>query len=109
MVRAWARPLLLLPALLLFAASAFTQARGPAAYYPDADWRHKTPAQAGLDAARLKGAIDFAIASESRSPRDLALNHYPTFGPEPFGDAIGPTKGSGAITGAAVTKGYIAT
>src|SRR6267142_2693705 len=107
MVRAWARPLLLLPALLLFAASAFTQARGPAAYYPDADWQHKTPAQAGLDAARLKGAIDFAIASESRSPRDLALNHHQTFGREPFGDAIGPIKDRGDMTGIIVHKGYI--
>jgi CubicO group peptidase (beta-lactamase class C family) len=99
--------LLLLPALLLFAASAFAQDRGPAAYYPDADWQHKTPAQAGLDAARLKGAIDFAIASESRSPRDLALNHYQTFGREPFGDAIGPIKDRGDMTGIVVHKGYI--
>src|SRR6266850_377536 len=52
-------------------------------YYPDALWQRKTPAEAGINAALLKGAIDFAVAGESRNPRDLTLNHYQTFGGEP--------------------------
>src|SRR5438874_4715187 len=76
-------------------------------YYPDALWQRKTPAEAGIDAALLKGAIDFAVASESRNPRDLMLNHYQTFGREPFGQAIGPIKDRGEQTGVVVYRGYI--
>src|SRR5947207_8274010 len=76
-------------------------------YYPDALWQRKTPAEAGINAALLKGAIDFAVASESRNPRDLTLNHYQTFGREPFGQAIGPIKDRGDQTGVIVHRGYI--
>src|SRR5467141_2272013 len=76
-------------------------------YYPDALWQRKTPAEAGINAALLKGAIDFAVAGESRNPRDLTLNHYQTFGREPFGQAIGPIKDRGEQTGVVVYKGYI--
>src|SRR3989449_2220716 len=76
-------------------------------YYPDALWQHKTPAEAGINAALLKGAIDFAVASESRNPRDLTLNHSQTFGREPFGSAIGPIKDRGDQTGVVVYRGYI--
>src|SRR5205814_1070031 len=62
-------------------------------YYPDALWQRKTPAEAGINAALLKGAIDFAVASESRNPRDLTLNHYQTFGREPIGRA--PSRANG--------------
>ena len=93
--------------LLLFFASACAQPRAPAAYYPDASWQRKAPADAGIDPARLKAAMDFAIASESRNPRDLTLNHYQTFGREPFGHAIGPIKDRGDMTGVVVHKGYV--
>src|SRR5688572_16613440 len=76
-------------------------------YFPDADWKRKTPADARIDPARLKAAIDHAIAGEINNPRDLALNHYQTFGREPFGDAIGPIKERGEQTGLIVHKGYI--
>src|SRR5687768_2871584 len=76
-------------------------------YFPDADWSRKTPAQAGIDAKRLQAAIDHAIAAEIDNPRDLALNHYQTFGREPFGYAIGPIKDRGEQTGVVVHKGHI--
>jgi CubicO group peptidase (beta-lactamase class C family) len=76
-------------------------------YYPDATWQRKTPAEAGIDAGLLKDAVDFAIANESKNPRDLKLNHYQTFGREPFGYAIGPIKDRGPETGVVVHKGYI--
>src|SRR6266403_1719300 len=76
-------------------------------YYPDALWQRKTPAEASINAALLKGAIDFAVAGESRNPRDLTLNHYQTFGREPFGQAIGPIKDRGDQTGVVVYKGYL--
>jgi CubicO group peptidase (beta-lactamase class C family) len=102
-----ARSLALLLTFALFPALACSQARAPATYYPDANWQHKTPAETGLDAARLKDAIDFAISAESRNSRDLALNHYQTFGREPFGYAIGPIKDRGDMTGIVIHKGYI--
>ena len=76
-------------------------------YFPDANWQHREPAQEGLDAARLEDAIDFAIASESRLPRDLSVAHYMTFGREPFGVAVGPFKERGAPTGVILRHGYI--
>ena len=76
-------------------------------YYPDAVWQHKTPAEAGISASLVKDAIDFAVASETKAPRDLKLNHYQTFGREPFGYAIGPIKDRGEPTGIIVHKGYI--
>ena len=42
-----------------------------------------------------------------KNPRDLAVNHYQTFGREPFGYAIGPIKERGDQTGLVVHKGYI--
>ena len=56
---------------------------------------------------RLKEATDFAIANESHNPRDLVLNHYQTFGREPFGYAIGPIKDRGDPTGIIIHHGYI--
>jgi CubicO group peptidase (beta-lactamase class C family) len=75
--------------------------------FPDADWPRKTAVEAGLNAQLLKEAIDFSIANEVKNPRDLKLNHYRTFGREPFGDAIGPIKDRGDLTGVVVHKGTI--
>jgi hypothetical protein len=63
-----------------------------AVYFADAVWQHKTATESGLDPARLKEATGFAVASEAKNPRDLVLNHYQTFGREPFGYAIGPSR-----------------
>ncbi|MEJ7698381.1 MAG: hypothetical protein WKF71_01855 [Pyrinomonadaceae bacterium] len=48
------------------------------------NWERRTPEAAKIDAAKLKEAIGFAIASESKSPRNLELAHYQTFGREPL-------------------------
>ena len=85
-----------------------TTSAGPAArYFPDAQWQRRTPADSGIDADRLKAAIDHAVAAEIKNPRDLVMNHYQTFGREPFGDAIGPIKARGEQTGVVLHKGYI--
>src|SRR5712671_2440547 len=74
---------------------------------PGTDWQRKTPAAAGINPQLLKDAIDFAIASEIKNPRDLKLNHYRTFGREPFGDAIGPIKDRGEPTGVIIYRGAL--
>jgi CubicO group peptidase (beta-lactamase class C family) len=84
------------------------QDRRPAApYYPEATWQHKTPPEAGIDPQLLQEAIAFAIAGETKAPRNLVTNHYQTFGREPFGDAIGPIKERGEPTGLIIRHGYI--
>lgn len=78
-----------------------------AVYYPDATWQHRTPSEAGIHPDLLKQAIDFAIAGETKAPRDLVMNHYQTFGREPFGYPIGPIKDRGDPTGLVIHNGYI--
>jgi len=79
-----------------------------AQYYPTPDtWDRRTPEQSKLDATKLKEAIDFAIANESKAPKNLELAHYQTFGREPFGEAIGPFSERGAATGIILRGGYL--
>src|SRR5262245_34056802 len=80
-------------------------AQAQTAMFPGADWQRKAPAEAGINPQLLKEAIDFSIANEIKNPRDLKLNHYQTFGRrEPFGEAIGPIKDRGDLTGIIVHK-----
>jgi len=77
-------------------------------YFPPANnWQHKTPAALGLQQAAIDAAIAAAIASETKAPRNMEINHYRTFGKEPFGEGIGPFAERGAPTGVIVYKGYI--
>jgi CubicO group peptidase (beta-lactamase class C family) len=76
-------------------------------HFPGVEWQRRAPAQSGVDPQRLKVAIDHAIAGEAKNPRDLVLNHYQTFGREPFGYVIGPIRERGEQTGLVVHKGHI--
>ncbi len=88
----------------LFSDSVFAQG----IYYPTADnWERRTPAQAKLDAGKLKEAVDFAVQNESKAPRNLELAHYQTFGREPFGEAVGAFKERGDQAGMILRNGYI--
>jgi CubicO group peptidase (beta-lactamase class C family) len=92
---------------LIFAFSADNFAQS--IYFPaegDA-WQRRTPDQAKINADKLKEAIDFAVASESKAPRNLELAHYQTFGREPFGEAVGAFKERGDATGIIIKNGYI--
>ena len=66
-----------------------------------------SPAAAGFDSVKLQEAIDFAISMESDNPRNMEINHYGSFGREPFGDGIGPFKSRGEMTGIILKNGYI--
>ena len=80
----------------------------PLPYYPDAEWMHKNPNEVGIDEAKLKEVIQFAIRNETKNSRDLELNHYQTFGiREPMSDPIGPIKSRGEPTGIIIKNGYI--
>jgi len=81
----------------------------PEVYYPgiDAEWKKRTPAEAGMNAEKLKEAIAYCISQESANPRSMEQSHYQSFGREPFGTGIGPFKDRGDVTGIIVHKGYI--
>ncbi len=78
-------------------------------YYPGAgeSWERRTPQQVGMDPARLNEAIAFAQAGETKSPRNLEIAHYQSFGREPFGEGVGPFKERGDPTGVVLRHGYI--
>lgn len=98
----------LLASFLLVPALAAAQPSPGTEYFPGRAWQHKTPAEAGFDPARLKAAIDLAIASESRRPRDMAEDQRTSFGArEPMADIVGPMKPRGDMTGIIVKDGYI--
>ncbi|MDO8543123.1 MAG: serine hydrolase [Opitutaceae bacterium] len=83
----------------------------PAAeYYPArSEWRVKPPAEVGFDQAALQRAIDFAIANENPSRKDVAEDLRSTFGKrEPNYKIIGPTQPRAALNGIVVRQGYIA-
>jgi len=60
-----------------------------------------------MDAARLRDAVAFAVANESKAPRSLEVAHYQTFGREPFGQAVGPFRERGDPAGVVVRRGYV--
>jgi Beta-lactamase len=97
--------------LLLLAINAFAQKQKTSAspsYFPDAEWLHKAPDEVGLDPARLKAAVDFAIMNETKSPLSMEQSHYQTFGiREPLSDPIGPMKSQGEPTGIIIKNGFI--
>ena len=80
-----------------------------APYVPPAGaWERRSPSAMGMDSVKLADAIAYAVEKESKTPRDLELNHYQTFGREPFGAAIGPlAPRGGAPTGVILRKGYV--
>ncbi|MFN8342767.1 MAG: serine hydrolase [Cyclobacteriaceae bacterium] len=79
----------------------------PAVYYPDANWQHATAAATGFDETRLREAVDFAISIESKSPRNLEVAHFQTFGKEPYGDPMGPFQERGNPTGLIIRNGFV--
>jgi hypothetical protein len=72
------------------------------------NWEQKTPADLRcLTPLKCKEAIEIAKAAETKNPRNMEINHYRTFGKEPFGEGIGPFEERGDATGIIVYKGYI--
>lgn len=90
--------------IFAFSISAFAQQN----YFPIKEkWETKTPKQAKFNNTKLKEAIDFAVASEAKTPRDQELGQAQTFGREPFGEAVAPFKTRGDMTGIIIKNGYI--
>lgn len=90
-------------------AAALLAAAQEAVYYPGPGdgWEHRKAEQVGMDAGLLETAIEFAKANETKASRDLEQNHYLSWGLEPHGDAVGPHKKRGDMTGVIVRHGYL--
>ena len=100
MKRTFFRSQLFVLVFLLVSSAAYAQ------YFPQkGNWERRLGD--GFDTAKLKEAIDFAKASENSAPRDQELGQAMTFGREPFGEAVGPFKTRGEMTGIIVRNGYI--
>ncbi|MXV16577.1 serine hydrolase domain-containing protein [Hufsiella ginkgonis] len=94
--------------LLTLAIQGYAQKKSKAVYFPEpGKWEHRSPAQVGMRDSLVKEAVAFAVAAESTTPKDLKLNHYQTFGKEPFGTAAGPFSDRGAAAGLIIRNGYI--
>ena len=91
---------------LLFA----TVAAIAADYFPPAGtWERRTPAELGFDAAKLKAAVDYAVANENPSSKDVAEDLRNTFGKrEPNFRILGPTQARAALNGIVIHRGYVA-
>ena len=77
-------------------------------YFPErGGWVTRAPDQVGMNAERLRDAIDFAIANEATDPRDLGLRHEMTFGREPHGEGVGPFRTRAPATGVVIRNGYL--
>lgn len=82
-------------------------ARAPYFPEPGPAWERRMPQQVGMDSSRLAAAVGFAIASESKNPRNMEESHYRSFGREPYGNGVGPFKDRGDATGVILRNGYI--
>jgi CubicO group peptidase (beta-lactamase class C family) len=80
-----------------------------AVYYPGPGeaWERRAPGGVGLDEGRLREAVAFAVASETKAPRDLALEHALSYAKEPYDDPAGPFKERGPATGVVIRRGYV--
>ncbi len=93
--------------LLTITIVVFTATAQGVYFPPSNDWQKRDSKSSGFDPAKLKEAIDFAIDSDAKSPRDQELGQIISFGREPFGEAVGPFQTRGDATGVIVKDGYI--
>ncbi len=65
-------------------------------YYPGTwgNWETKKPEEVGLNSSKIDAVIKYAQEMEIDNPRNMEINHYQSFGKEPFGYGIGPFKGA---------------
>jgi len=94
-------------ALFISGASATAPATEVDYVPPPGQWATRSPAEVGFDEAALAAAIEYAVANETRQPRDLALAIPLSFSREPFDNLIGPTAPRGDPTGLVVRHGYV--
>jgi CubicO group peptidase (beta-lactamase class C family) len=95
-----------LPRFGILAVACALYAAAPAAqtpYYPPVgSWAKKTPAEVGMDPAKLEAAVAFAKAHETSMPKDFSTQE------KIFGSLLGPIPNDRAATnGVIIRQGYV--
>ena len=87
----------------------FATSVAAADYFPPrGNWDRKAPAELDINAAKLKDAVDYAVANENPSSKDVAEELRNTFGKrEPDFKILGPTQPRAALNGIVVHRGYV--
>jgi hypothetical protein len=97
-----------IPLAAFFAVLIATSVAAADYFPPRGSWDRKTPAELGIDAATLKEAIDYAVANENPSSKDVAEDLRNTFGKrEPDFKIVGPTQPRAALNGIVIRRGYV--
>ena len=79
-----------------------------AAYFPERhEWQRKSPAEVGMNAAKVREVIAFARENETKGPRNMEVSQAQSFGKEPFGEGVGPFETRGEPSGVIVRRGYL--
>lgn len=79
------------------------------AYVPEAGdaWESRAPEDVGMDPARLREAVDYALSHETSMPRDPGQYLRDRFAGLPHQEIVGPTRERGGVNGLVVRHGYI--
>jgi CubicO group peptidase (beta-lactamase class C family) len=88
--------------LALFVHAGFAAPAATPYFPPAANWAHKSPAELGIDPAKLAEAVKYAESHETERARDFS-DQQKTFG-QPLGSL--PTKRA-ATNGVVIYKGYV--
>ena len=79
-----------------------------AAYFPARhEWQRKSPAEVGMNAAKVREVIAFARENETKGPRNMEVSQAQSFGKEPFGEGVGPFETRGEPSGVILRRGYL--
>ena len=78
-------------------------------YFPGRgpSWQEKTPAELGWDSTELSEAVQYAIANEADTPKDLRGYLESRFEGLPDQEILGPLKERGPASGMILHRGYI--
>jgi hypothetical protein len=76
-------------------------------YFPDSDWKLKSPLELKLNKIWLDSAVNLALTNENKVERDLRLAILKAYSNEPNFQILGPTKHRGSAAGLIIKNGYI--
>ncbi|MEO8450918.1 MAG: serine hydrolase [Gemmatimonadota bacterium] len=74
---------------------------------PTGSWATRSPAQVGMDSARLAAAVAYARESDNKWPTDLAEQLKIQTAKEPYPDILGSVKPRAQTNGIIIRHGYI--
>jgi len=76
-------------------------------YFPGTEWETRSPEDMKMNRMWLDSAVNYAMANESRTEKDLRIAILKGYGREPFFEIAGPVKPRGGPAGMIIKGGYI--